>query len=617
MTSNNIELIDKMFQSTSINTIMRCKININDRTYLDWIFMHNENNSLIDIEEYPILKTIQPIEQNIFNKDVFEIYELNGIQLVRKIHSYISNCQTIAGILVLENNKTFGRSENKKRLLYKCIPDDINLPVFLVPYEVKLGFSKVQKNKYIVFKFDNWIHKHPYGIIIETIGDVDVIEHFYEYQLYSKSLHISITEFTNKTRSALNKKSHDEFVEQIFQNQNFIIEDRRDKYVFTIDPLGSLDYDDGFGIEEVGDNFCISIYIANVFLWLETLGLWHSFSQRVSTIYLPHQRRPMLPTVLSDALCSLQEKQQRFALVMDIIVDKYGNIISDIPIKYANSLISVNKNYVYEDPKMLNNDVAYRKLFDISYLMDNSVKNSHDVVSHWMIKMNMITGSYMFTNEMGIFRSAVYINSNLKVDATDLNDETIRVIRGWNNTIGQYVKFNYDGSIEHEFIKSKNLITNADLNNHRHKCDSKVYIHITSPIRRLVDLLNQIIIIKNKCLIKSVSPDGLKFLEDWIKKLDYINTSMRSIRKIQTECELLNRVHNQPELMESEHHAVVFDKIIKHDGSINYMIYLEKLKLLSRVNTHYDIENYTKCKCKMYLFDDEDKVKKKIRIQLL
>jgi hypothetical protein len=92
---------------------------------------------------------------------------------------------------------------------------------------------------------------------------------------------------------------------------------------------------------------------------------------------------------------------------------------------------------------------------------------------------------------------------------------------------------------------------------------------------------------------------------------------MRLIRKIQTECELLNRVYKQPELMETEHDGVVFDKIMKSDGSINYMIYLEKIKLLSRINTHCNMPNYTTCKCKMYLFEDEDKVKKKIRVQII
>jgi hypothetical protein len=163
-----------------------------------------------------------------------------------------------------------------------------------------------------------------------------------------------------------------------------------------------------------------------------------------------------------------------------------------------------------------------------------------------------------------------------------------------------------DISIEHELINSKNF-----------KSDSKVYIHITSPIRRLVDLLNQIIMLQHNGLVKNISLDAIKFLDNWMQKMDYVNTSMRSIRKIQTECELLTRVFKNPEVMDIEHEGVVFDRIMKNDGSINYMIYFEKLKMLSRINTHIEISNYTACKCKMYLFEDEDKLKKKIRVQIV
>jgi hypothetical protein len=291
---------------------------------------------------------------------------------------------------------------------------------------------------------------------------------------------------------------------------------------------------------------------------------------------------------------------------MDVMIDNEGNLLRDIPINYANALINVSKNYVYEDPKMLNTDIAYQRLYDLSYLMDNSIKNSHDIVSHWMIQMNMFTGSYMASNRIGVFRSAVYINSNLRVDAIGLKEDTVRVIRNWNNTVGQYFPFMDDISIEHELIKSKSF-----------KNESKVYVHITSPIRRLVDLLNQIILLRHNGLVKNISSDSLKFLEDWIRRMDYVNTSMRSIRKIQTECELLNKVYNHPEFMDIEHDGVVFDKIVKNDGSINYMIYLEKLKLLSRINTHGDIPNYAVCKCKMYLFEDEDKVHRKIKVQVI
>ena len=52
----------------------------------------------------------------------------------------------------------------------------------------------------------------------------------------------------------------------------------------------------------------------------------------------------MLPTVLSDTLCSLQENQNRFALAMDIYIDMEGNFLEDIEaVKYRNVLIKVLK----------------------------------------------------------------------------------------------------------------------------------------------------------------------------------------------------------------------------------------------------------------------------------
>ena len=42
--------------------------------------------------------------------------------------------------------------------------------------------------------------KHPIGTLCNTIGSVDVLHHFYEYQLYCKSLYASIQNFKKATR---------------------------------------------------------------------------------------------------------------------------------------------------------------------------------------------------------------------------------------------------------------------------------------------------------------------------------------------------------------------------------------------------------------------------------
>jgi exoribonuclease R len=575
------------------------QIFIEDKNYSTWHICDEEQRKmeLIDIG-LPI--TFHPIHAKLFTKDIFIIGKNGEITI---IHSHTRTVKELAGVLLLENNKTFGRTKNKKRLLYKCLPDDKYLPPFLIPYDVELGFYKAIKNKYIVFKYSDWDDRQPQAQLVHVLGDVDNLEVFYEYQLYCRSLHISLTDFNNKTRHVLNRKTNEEYISQIFRDKNYIIEDRRtQEYIFTIDPIGSLDYDDGFSIQRVGDKYKISVYIANVFFWMETFGLWKSFSRRISTIYLPDRRRPMLPTILSDSLCSLQEGQDRFAFVMDVIVDADGNIEMD-SIHFANTIIRVSRNYEYENPKMLETDESYKMLFGITVKMDGYVKTSHDVVSSWMIHMNRICGEFMMSHKFGIFRSSFFLNkieNHMEyINHLDLCDETKRVIKNWNNVTGQYILYE----------------ENRDF--HHHLMNIKSYVHITSPIRRLVDLLNQMEMIRHCGLVRKLSGDATQFLRGWLSEIEYINVTMRSIRKVQTNCELMHRCCTEQSVLDREHEGVVFDKIEKEEGFFSYMVYLEGLKMLSKIRCMTDVPNFTKLKFKVFIFEGEDKIKKKVRLHVL
>ena len=122
------------------------------------------------------------------------------------------------GILILENNKTYGLADNK--YYYKCIPNDSSMPHFLIPYKHKhIGFSKVYVNHYITFISLDMTQKHPIGQISQMIGYVDILDNFYEYQLYCKSLNSSIQKFSKDTISALKlmeyNQDHDTFIDNI------------------------------------------------------------------------------------------------------------------------------------------------------------------------------------------------------------------------------------------------------------------------------------------------------------------------------------------------------------------------------------------------------------------
>jgi len=577
------------------------KFVVENRDYMNWKIYDSNNFEKKELH-------IDPIESKLFSNDVF-IFEKNKVNIV---HSNIRSGASTPGVLILTGNKTYGRSKNGK-LLYKCIPDDVRIPSFLIPYEMKhLGFVKVFTNLYITFIFNEWNDKHPHGVLYNIIGQVDSLDNFYEYQLYCKSLNISLQKFQKSTSKAIQSKSHHVFIDNIKEKYKNI-EDRTnqtDWRVFSIDPDSCLDFDDAFSIKKLEDEndetFLVSIYIANVSVWIDALSLWDSFSKRVSTIYLPDKRRPMIPTILSEGLCSLQANVTRIALTMDITIKK-NEIIG---IKYCNSFIKLYKNYIYEETKLLI-DNNYQRLLEVTQSLSTkfkyitNIKDSHDVVTYLMILMNYYCAVEMLKHNTGIFRSAINKgignNANTNTIPSTLPNDVVNFIKVWSSTAGQY-------------INGCDLM-NKDQTRHD-VLDMEAYIHITSPIRRLVDLLNMIKF--QKCLgLINLSENTTTFYDKWLNELDYINTTMRSIRKIQTDCSLLDLCNSNPDVVEKIYYGYVFDKISRSDGLYQYIIYLPELKMNSRITIRENMENYEKRKFKLFLFNNEMRFKKKIRLQLV
>jgi exoribonuclease R len=141
------------------------------------------------------------------------------------------------------------------------------------------------------------------------------------------------------------------------------------------------------------------------------------------------------------------------------------------------------------------------------------------------------------------------------------------------------------------------------------------YIHITSPIRRLVDLLN---IIKFQQIhgLFTLSEKASEFYLKWIQQIDYINITMRAIKKIQNDCTLLDTCFNNPGNLDKFYDGYCFDKLVREDGLFQYIVYLPELKLTSRITTHENMENYEKRQYKLFMFNNEEKFKKKIRLQI-
>jgi hypothetical protein len=579
---------------------MLYKINIDDRSYNKWQIF--ESATLDPVE----IKGFEPCVHRLFSNDVFEYDELSTVLTI--VHSSVRTVDNMPAVLILADNKTYGRHPTNNKLLYKCIPDDIRLPAFLVPYEMKyVGFSKSFVNLYVTIQYKEWASKHPVGVLTQVIGQVDVLDCFYEYQLYCKSLNASIQRLTKETAKAIKEHdaTNDTFIETICSSYN--MENRVDWPIFTIDPKGSLDFDDGFSIKRLENgNILLSIYIANVTIWLDSLNLWSSFSKRISTIYLPDKKRPMLPTILSDCLCSLQAKAKRVAFVLDLVLEQDHTGYNIVSSKFSNCLIKVFKNFVYEEPDLLKNK-NYAYLFDVVSVLCSktkyirNIRDSHDVVCYLMVLMNYTCAKEMLKKKNGIFRSALIKNNGSEPDETELLPEDVKqFVKIWNSTAGQYIDIsaNTELSISHELL------------------DLDAYIHITSPIRRLVDLLN-IIKFQQNFGIHKMSDSALEFYDNWLKEIDYINVTMRAIRKVQIDCKLLDVCFNNPETLDKLYDGYCFDKLERNDGLYQYIVFLPELRITSRVTLRENLDNYSKRQYKLFVFNNEDKMKKKIRLQLV
>ena len=107
------------------------------------------------------------------------------------------------------------------------------------------------------------------------------------------------------------------------------------------------------------------------------------------------------------------------------------------------------------------------------------------------------------------------------------------------------------------------------------------------------------------------------FYDIWIGRLDYINTTMRAIRRVQTDCTMLNMFRKNSSILTRVYNGYVFDRINWRNQYLQYTVYIPELKTVTRVNIKEDLKDYSLHKFKLYLFEDGETLKQKIRAEML
>ncbi len=123
--------------------------------------------------------------------------------------------------------------------------------------------------------------------------------------------------------------------------------DLRDEFTLTIDPASARDFDDAITLQPTDDGgWRLGVHIADVSAFVTPgTAMDETARERGNSVYFPNLVIPMLPEVLSNGVCSLQEGQDRLTKSVYITYDKRAKVINE---EYYEAVIRSNKRLTYE-----------------------------------------------------------------------------------------------------------------------------------------------------------------------------------------------------------------------------------------------------------------------------
>lgn len=317
--------------------------------------------------------------------------------------------------------------------------------------------------------------------------------------------------------------------------------DLTNEKIFTIDSAEAKDLDDAIMVKKVGENYELSVHIADVSHYVtENSPLDMEAFQRGTSVYFADQVVPMLPYELSNFICSLNPGETRLTLSCFMTINKDGEVI-DYKVKrsYIKSKI---KGIYSEINAILDNEATdeikekYKDLMDEIFLIQELsdllekqkkkrgvldfniaepkiiIENDRiaDIVQRKRGKSDKLIENFMILANESVakYMSYTYTPCIYRVHEEPDEEKTQRLIR-ISKMLGIKIRTHqgklYSSSIEMllDSIKGKDiepvLSTMALRTMQKARYDSsclghyglnlQYYLHFTSPIRRYPDLV--------------------------------------------------------------------------------------------------------------------------------
>ncbi len=241
------------------------------------------------------------------------------------------------------------------------VPDDRRMyRDILIPASESMGSKAGDKVHVKLFAWTD-PKKNPEGKIIKIIGrkgdhntemEAIVIESGFESS-FSKEVLAEAEEVANRERARMSEETNEKISSRT---------DLRGITTFTIDPFDAKDFDDAISVKKIkgdkenktGDNtggrenlYEIGVHIADVSHYVRPGGALDAEARkRGLSVYLVDRTISMLPEVLSNDLCSLNEKVDRLAFSAIFTMKENGEILKRW---FGKSTINSDKRFTYEN----------------------------------------------------------------------------------------------------------------------------------------------------------------------------------------------------------------------------------------------------------------------------
>ena len=186
-------------------------------------------------------------------------------------------------------------------------------------------------------------NKKPEGKIVEIIGHVN--DPGTDIMSIVKGYDLPI-EFPEKVLNQAERVAKDVSTADMAGRM-----DIRDWQMVTIDGEDAKDLDDAISLTKEGENYKLGVHIADVTNYVqEKSALDREAYKRGTSVYLVDRVIPMLPHILSNGICSLNEGEDGLALSCIMTINDKGNVVD---YKIAETVICVDRRMTYTSVKKI------------------------------------------------------------------------------------------------------------------------------------------------------------------------------------------------------------------------------------------------------------------------